>query len=86
MPAGRIYRAPEMLADPQFQARESIVRVPDERFDKLMMQNVAPKLSTTPGAIRWAGPALGAHNAEVLGTVLGLSVSEIADLEARGIV
>lgn len=86
VPAGRIYRAPEMLADPQFRARESIVAVPDATFDHLQMQNVAPKLSATAGTIRWAGPALGAHNAEVLGGLLGLSDAEVEDLRARGIV
>ena len=56
VPAGRIYRAPEMLDDPQFQARESIVEVPHPKFHHLKMQNVAPKLSATAGSIRWPGP------------------------------
>jgi crotonobetainyl-CoA:carnitine CoA-transferase CaiB-like acyl-CoA transferase len=86
VPAGRIYRAPEMLADPQFQARQSIVPVPHESFGELMMQNVAPKLSETAGAIRWPGPPLGAHNAEVLGELLGLEQSDLEDLARRGIV
>ncbi len=86
VPAGRIYRAPEMLADPQFQARQSIVPVAHETFENLQMQNVVPKLSATAGTIRWAGPTLGAHNAEVLGGLLGLSEGDIADLRARGIV
>ncbi|HEX7038310.1 MAG TPA: CaiB/BaiF CoA-transferase family protein [Pseudomonadales bacterium] len=86
VPAGRIYRAPEMLADPHFQAREAIVDVPHETFRNLKMQNVVPKLSATSGSIRWPGPALGAHNAEVLGGRLGLSDAELAELAARGIV
>src|SRR5690606_13419106 len=77
VPAGRIYRAPEMLADPHFQAREAIVHVPHETFRNLKMQNVVPKLSATAGSIRWPGPALGAHNQEVLGGRLGLSDAEL---------
>ena len=52
VPAGLIYRAPDMLDDPHFKAREAIVTVPHPDFGELRMQNVAPKLSETPGAIR----------------------------------
>jgi crotonobetainyl-CoA:carnitine CoA-transferase CaiB-like acyl-CoA transferase len=86
VPAGRIYRAPEMLADPQFQARQSIASVPDERFESLPMQNVVPKLSETPGSIRWSGPALGQHNADIYGELLGLGEAEIQDLHDAGVV
>jgi formyl-CoA transferase len=86
VPAGRIYRAPEMLADPQFQARESIVDVPHETFRHLKMQNVVPKLSETQGRIRWPGPPLGAHNAEVYAGLLGLDDGALADLQARGVI
>lgn len=86
VPAGRIYRAPEMLADPQFQARESIVEVPHPEFTNLKMQNVVPKLSATAGSIRWPGPELGAHTEEVLGSVLGLSAADIQGLKDRGVV
>jgi crotonobetainyl-CoA:carnitine CoA-transferase CaiB-like acyl-CoA transferase len=86
VPAGRIFRAPEMLADPQFQARDSIVDVPHPRFKDLKMQNVVPRLSATAGSIRWPGPELGAHNSEIYAGLLGLSPAEMADLHSRGIV
>ena len=85
VPAGRIYRAPEMLADPQFQARESIVAVPHDDFDRLQMQNVVPKLSETAGGVRWPGPALSAHTTAVLGELLGLSEDDVEALRRRGI-
>jgi len=50
------------------------------------MQNVFPKLSETPGAVRWAGPALGAHTAEVLGEKLGLGPERLDALKAAGVV
>ena len=86
VPAGRIYRAPEMLADPHFAAREAIVEVPHPVFGSLKMQNAAPKLSETPGSVRWAGPTLGEHNAEVYGEVLGYDSARLADLKARGVI
>ena len=60
VPAGLIYRAPEMLEDPHFQAREAIVSVPHPTSATLKMQNVAPKLSRTPGRVRSPSPRLGA--------------------------
>jgi formyl-CoA transferase len=77
VPAGRIYRAPEMLEDPHFAARESIVSVPHPDHGQLLMQNVFPRLSETPGRVRWPGPTLGEHNDEVLGGLLGLSDDQI---------
>ncbi|MER7278484.1 CoA transferase [Dactylosporangium sp. NPDC000244] len=65
VPAGRVFTARDMLADPHFEARESIVRVPDADLGAVPMQNVAPRLSATPGRIRWTGPALGEHDEEV---------------------
>lgn len=85
IPGGRIYRAPEMIADPHFQAREAIIEVETERFGKLKMQNAFPKLSDTPSGVRSPAPSVvGQHNAEILGGLLGMSASEIAGLEARG--
>lgn len=84
VPAGRIYRVPEMLDDPQFQAREAIIKVDHPEFANLHMQNVFPKLSATPGSVRWPGPALGAHTDEVLGDLLGYDAERIAALRGAG--
>jgi formyl-CoA transferase len=86
VPAGRIYRAPDMLEDPHFVAREAIVSVPHPVFGQVRMQNAFPKLSATPGKVRWPGPELGAHTEEVLQAVAGLSAETISGLRARGVV
>jgi len=86
VPVGKIYRAPEMLEDPHFAARQSIVRVPHPQWGEIAMQNAAPKLSETPGRVVRAGPELGQHNEEVYGELLGLSSRQIADLAQRGII
>lgn len=84
--AGLVYRAPDMLEDPQFVARESIVETPHPIFGSVKMQNAFPKLSDTPGAVRWPGPALGEHTEAVLREVAGYSEAEVADFRARGII
>jgi len=86
IPAGRVYRAPEMLADPHFQAREAIIEVETEKFGKLKMQNAFPKLSKTPSGVRRAAPsAPGQHNAEIYGELLGLDEAKLAELKEAGI-
>lgn len=86
IPAGRIYRAPEMLSDPHFKARQSIVTVMHKTFGELAMQNVAPRLSDTPGRVRHAGPDLGEHNGEILGGVLGIKPVDLERLTTAGVV
>jgi crotonobetainyl-CoA:carnitine CoA-transferase CaiB-like acyl-CoA transferase len=67
VPHGLIYRAPDMIADPQFLARETIQRVHDPALGRdVAMPRVVPRLSRTPGCIRWAGADVGAHTDEVL--------------------
>lgn len=87
IPAGRVYRAPEMLADPHFKAREAIIEVETERFGKLKMQNAFPKLSATPSSVRRPAPSIvGQHNAEIYGALLGMSADEIQAKQAAGII
>jgi len=85
VPCGLIYTAPDMLADPHFRARQAIVEVAHPLFGTLKMQNVAPRLSETPGAVRHAGPELGQHTDEILGGLLGKSAETLRTWRAQGI-
>jgi crotonobetainyl-CoA:carnitine CoA-transferase CaiB-like acyl-CoA transferase len=87
VPAGGIYRAPEMLEDPQYKAREAIIDTPTTEWPNLKMQNVFPKMSKTQGEVRWPGATeLGAHNNEVYGELLGLSSEELAALQKKSVI
>jgi formyl-CoA transferase len=86
VPASRVYRAPDMLEDPQFAAREAIVTTEHPVFGPIRMQNAFPKLSHTPGAVRWPGPALGQHTDEVLMSRLGFAEGRVAELRAKGVI
>ena len=87
IPAGKVYRAPEMIADPHFQAREAIVEVETERFGTLKMQNVVPRLSATPSSIRSPAPSkVGQHNAEIWGGLLGIDAAERDRLAAANVI
>ena len=81
IPAGRVYRAPDMLEDPHFKAREAIIEVETERHGKLKMQNAFPKLSRTPSGVRRPAPANpGQHNAEVFAELLGYGDAQLQEL------
>ncbi|GAA3731777.1 CaiB/BaiF CoA transferase family protein [Salinactinospora qingdaonensis] len=84
IPVGQIYRAPEMLADPHFTERESIISRPDPDLGDVPMQNVFPRLAATPGTVRHVGPALGEHNDEVYQGLLGLSRERYDALRTAG--
>jgi formyl-CoA transferase len=86
VPASRVYRAPDMLEDPQYAAREAIVSVEHDVFGPVKMQNTFPKMSETPGRVRWPGPALGQHTEEVLTARLGWSADRLAALKGKGII
>jgi crotonobetainyl-CoA:carnitine CoA-transferase CaiB-like acyl-CoA transferase len=86
VPAGLIYRAPDMLTDPQFAERSSLIEVRDTLLGTIKMQGVFPRLSATPGAVRWSGPELGQHNDEIYRDTLGLSEQELADLRRHHVV
>ena len=72
VPAGRVYRAPDILADAHVRAREAVVRMVHPDLGNYPMQAVFPRLSRTPGRVGALGPALGEHNREVLVGELGL--------------
>ncbi|RCV49179.1 CaiB/BaiF CoA transferase family protein [Marinitenerispora sediminis] len=80
-----IYDVRDIVTDPQYAALGSIVHVPDDELGSVAMQNVAFRLSETPGEIRWAGPPLGAHSDEILGE-LGYTGADIRRLRDAGVV
>ena len=81
-----VYSNRDIAEDAHFAARQAICRVTDEDFGSVAVPCVVPRLSATPGEARSAGPAAGAHNAEVYGDWLGLSDAERAALERGGVI
>ncbi|GAA4023084.1 CoA transferase [Streptomyces plumbiresistens] len=75
----------DVMADPQYQALDTVTTVDDPELGPLRMQNVLFRLSATPGAIRWTGRPHGADTVEVL-TELGLTPADLAALREEGTV
>ncbi len=84
--AGKINDIADVLGDAHVAAREAIRTLVDETLGPMRMPAPVPKLSETPGDIRWAGRDPGASNDEVFGGWLGLSAAEIEDLRRNQII
>jgi len=84
VPCGPVYAIDEIFQDPQYAARGNILRVMDKRLGSLAIPNLVPRLTETPGEVRWLGPSLGEHNAEIYETRLGLTAEELTRMRANG--
>jgi len=85
VPAGRIYSAADIAADPHFQARGMIESIVASDGEPLKVPGIVPKLSATPGRIRTAAPKLGEHTGDVL-RELKYSALEIEQLKKDGVI
>jgi crotonobetainyl-CoA:carnitine CoA-transferase CaiB-like acyl-CoA transferase len=83
--AAPVYDIADLVADEQLRHRGVFVSVDDRELGAMTVQAPVPKFSESPGRIEHLGPALGEHNAEVYGEVLGLTVSDIDELRATGV-
>ena len=82
---GPIYDISQIMQDPHVVERELIADYPDADMGQLPMHHVVPRLSGTPGSIRWPAPALGEHNRALL-AALGVDEKRYAELLAEGAV
>lgn len=85
VPAGRIYSVADIVHDPHYLAREMIIPAELPGKVAVKMPGIAPKLSETPGAVRWSGPGLGEHTDAVLAD-LGMTELQILDLRQQGVI
>jgi crotonobetainyl-CoA:carnitine CoA-transferase CaiB-like acyl-CoA transferase len=83
--AAPVYQADQLIADPHVIEREVIVDMPDADMGHMMMHNIIPRLSRTPGSIRTPAPRLGEHTREILGG-LGCDAARLDELGKRGVI
>jgi crotonobetainyl-CoA:carnitine CoA-transferase CaiB-like acyl-CoA transferase len=84
---GPIYTIADIFEDPHFRARDMLLEHVDPEFGPYIGPGIVPKLSETPGAVRWSATwEEGSHNREVYGELLGLSDDELATLKEEGVV
>jgi crotonobetainyl-CoA:carnitine CoA-transferase CaiB-like acyl-CoA transferase len=84
VPAAKVQRIDEVLADPQIQARGMVVEQQHPRFGTLKLPNLPFRFSDCDTTVRQAAPDLGQHNAQVART-LGYSAQQIEAMQAEGV-
>ncbi|MEA2911026.1 MAG: hypothetical protein QOJ15_3107 [Bradyrhizobium sp.] len=80
VPASRIFTMKDIFADEHYRARDMLPSVPHPQLGSVMMAGIAPKLSESPGTIRWPGGRIGEHTEAVLKQELDLDDATIARL------
>jgi len=85
VPSGRIYSVADIVGDAHYQARDMILQADLPGGASVKMPGIVPKLSDTPGEVRWQGPALGEHTQSVMES-LGFNDAEVQRLRAEGAV
>jgi crotonobetainyl-CoA:carnitine CoA-transferase CaiB-like acyl-CoA transferase len=86
VPIGPINNVADIYTDPHFLARKNFVEIEVPGEGPVTVPNVIPRLSETPGEIKWLGAKFGEHNMEIFRDQLGLSEAEIADLQKTGVI
>jgi len=84
--AGPVYSVGQVMSDPHFKEREAFVTHSDDELGEFVAQSVFPRMSRTPGRVRWSGKwPVGADNREIFGW-LGLKDDDLETLRGDGIV
>ena len=87
VPAAPVYSIADIVADPQYRARDMILRLPGPgELGELLVPGVVPRFQESPGGVRWLGGPPGEHTARVLERLLGLDPAEIARLAAGSVI
>jgi crotonobetainyl-CoA:carnitine CoA-transferase CaiB-like acyl-CoA transferase len=85
VPASLIYSIADIFDDPQYRARGNIA-VTESRAGEIAVPGVVPRLSATPGEIRWLGEGIGARNGEIFRDLLGLEEADLRQLRDDGVI
>jgi crotonobetainyl-CoA:carnitine CoA-transferase CaiB-like acyl-CoA transferase len=85
VPASLIYSIADIFADEQYRARGNI-KLTESRAGALAIPDVVPRLSATPGEVRWLGEGIGARNVEIFCDLLGLEDADLCQLRDEGVI
>jgi crotonobetainyl-CoA:carnitine CoA-transferase CaiB-like acyl-CoA transferase len=86
VPCGPVNSIKDIFADPQFAARENMIKLPVDGVGEIVVANVVPRLTETPGSVDAAGPRLGEHTEEILSELLNLDRKQMDELRQRGVI
>ena len=85
VPFSKVYGIDDVLADPHFQARETIIRLPDPDLGSVPAPCVVPRFPGIVIPVPRSGPSVGEHNSEIY-SMLGLDSAELQRLKDTQII
>ena len=83
--ANPVYEIDQLLDDVHVQERGVLVEAPDAEAGSVLMHNIIPRLSDTPGQLRTPAPMLGEHSRSILES-LGWDKARIDAMAAGGVI
>ncbi|GCF76701.1 TPA: CoA transferase [Bacillus nitratireducens] len=84
---GSVYSVVDIIKDPQYIVRENLLSIFDDQLKKnVTVQGIVPKMSKTPGTVKWLCPEVGAHNYEIYEQLLGLDQNKLSELKNANII
>jgi len=86
VPFGSINTIADVFEDPHVKWRKNLIEIDTPEDGPVVVPNVLPRLSGTPGRVNNLGPGLGEHNDEIYGGLLGLTARELDDLRREGVI
>lgn len=72
--------------DPHLRARGTVWELDDPLYGRIDEYGPVPKLSESPGRIKWTAKPVGYHNEKVFNGLLGLSREEVRELERKKVI
>lgn len=79
--------AADLLNNEHIKARGDLVRIFDKNLNReVVMPAALPRMSRTPGQVRWAGPEAGQDTDAVLSSMLRMAAGEIEALRQKGVI
>jgi crotonobetainyl-CoA:carnitine CoA-transferase CaiB-like acyl-CoA transferase len=86
VPASRIFTMEDIFASEHYRFRKMLLDVPDEDLGSVKLPGIVPKLSRTPGQVRWSGHRNGQDSQTILREYLNLDDAEIERLLGTGVI
>ncbi len=86
MVSGTIYEVDDIFEDAHFAARKAISTMMDDKLGAVRVPSPVPKLSRTPGRVRWLGRSTGADNEYVFRELLDFDTGALERLEEQGVI
>jgi len=77
VPASRIFNMQDIFEHPLFEQRNMLLQIPDDDLGSIKQPGVVPKLSGTPGRVRWSGHRNGQDTRAVLHEYLAMTDTDI---------